>query len=375
MRKSASISASLTLVALMFAGPVGAASIVDNLDNATTNGLWGVYGSSDYHISTSSHGTTINYTSGALQPAGENGGISSNFSFNGDFTLRVHQNITGLPISSGTYFENGGPYVAQSRAASFVGPWNTSTGPVTEGSVTENGVYIGGQNYPLSSENNTIEIKRVGDAIFESIAPTGTNNFTQLYSAAGDIFDGSTGLALGYFVQGATPTPSGAITYSDFSVDYGGAPTVTSVPGGPVSDPTEVSGHSIDEISGDIGGPVPESYFRFHWNGGAFNAVASLNGENPSSSFLFQLLGGESAQSTLNTSDYFIGNINFGDLVAGNYAIGLTALDPTDPAFQITFSNHISGVPEPDTWALMLVGFAVIGASVRCSRHRQLRLT
>jgi hypothetical protein len=368
MSKSVLVSASLTLLTLIFSTPSNAESIVDNLNNATTDGLWGLYGSSDYSISTGSQGVTINYTSGTVQPAGENGGIYSEFGFDGDFTLSVKQSISGLPTSSGAYFENGGPNVNQSQASSFVGPFNTITGPVTEGSVFENGVYIGSQNYPLSSEINTIKIERVGNTMFEFIAPDGTNSFTPLFSAAGDIFNGATSLTLGYFVQGTTSTPSGSITYSDFSVNYGVAPKITAIPGGSQSDPTDVPNHSIDEITGDIGGPVPESYFRFHWDGGAFNAVASLNGESPASSFLFQLLGGATAQSTLSSADYFTGNINYGDLVAGNYAIGLTALDSHDPAFQITFSTPIFGVPEPGTWSMIVAGFGGLGAVMRTRR-------
>jgi hypothetical protein len=54
-----------------------------------------------------------------------------------------------------------------------------------------------------------------------------------------------------------------------------------------------------------------------------------------------------------------------GNLTAGLYTIGITDLGPLqDPQYTITFDtaiNQIAGVPEPSTWAMMMLGFAGLG--------------
>jgi hypothetical protein len=43
----------------------------------------------------------------------------------------------------------------------------------------------------------------------------------------------------------------------------------------------------------------------------------------------------------------------------------------TAPTFNLTFSlTGVSGVPEPSTWAMMLLGFAGLGFAFRQSRRK-----
>jgi PEP-CTERM motif len=43
----------------------------------------------------------------------------------------------------------------------------------------------------------------------------------------------------------------------------------------------------------------------------------------------------------------------------------------TPPTFNLAFSlSGVSGVPEPSTWAMMLLGFAGLGFAFRQSRRR-----
>jgi hypothetical protein len=54
-----------------------------------------------------------------------------------------------------------------------------------------------------------------------------------------------------------------------------------------------------------------------------------------------------------------------GDLAAGYYTVGIIELaSAEDPAFVFQFEtplSQIANVPEPSTWAMMLLGFAGLG--------------
>jgi hypothetical protein len=177
-------------------------------------------------------------------------------------------------------------------------------------------------------------------------------------------------------VQGTMPVSSAAIVYKNFSVVYGSdasLPNVVSgVLGGSASNPEELPANNVDEITVSIGTDVPESFFRFHWNGGAFESVANLTGADPSSTYEFELLGGPGGSAILDSADSFQGNISFANLAAGNYAIGISTTAGTDPTYYIDFAAPISGVPESSTWAMMLVGFVGLGfAGSRASRRSE----
>jgi hypothetical protein len=372
----------LTLVALGLTGSftstraAHADTIADNFNTATLDSNWGVFGGSNYTVSTGANGLNIQYSSTFPNPAGTDGGVFSTFEFDGNFTVRVAEDISGMPVvNAPLVFVNGGPLASEQNASSFVGPFN-SPGPTTQGSVFENGVYIGGQNYNLSSEVNTILIQRVGDTIFESIAPSGSNNFTQIYSASGAIFLGPTNLDLGLFVQGANPVSNASVVYHNLSIVYGADPSlpsvVSGVTGGTASDPAALPGQSVGEITGSIGPAAPQDFFKFHWNGGAFNSVANLVGADPSSTYDFELLGGPGGSAVLDSADYFEGTIFYNDLAAGDYAIGISATSAQDPTYYIDFTTPVAGaVPEPSTWAMMLVGVSGLGLLGFCSPRRR----
>ena len=54
-----------------------------------------------------------------------------------------------------------------------------------------------------------------------------------------------------------------------------------------------------------------------------------------------------------------------GDLAAGYYTVGILELaSAEDPSFVFRFEtplSQIANVPEPSTWAMMLLGFASLG--------------
>lgn len=67
---------------------------------------------------------------------------------------------------------------------------------------------------------------------------------------------------------------------------------------------------------------------------------------------------------------YAISNLTLG---AGQYTINLAGTAKPDAAWQGTLKfNLAGGVPEPATWAMMLIGFGMMGATVR---HRRAKAT
>lgn len=54
-------------------------------------------------------------------------------------------------------------------------------------------------------------------------------------------------------------------------------------------------------------------------------------------------------------------------LPRGRFTIGLLATHPLDPEFQIKFMTPVgrAAVPEPSSWARMIVGFGLAGAGLR----------
>jgi hypothetical protein len=66
-----------------------------------------------------------------------------------------------------------------------------------------------------------------------------------------------------------------------------------------------------------------------------------------------------------NAYTYAIANLNLG---AGTYQINLAGTAPPGTTFQ--GQVNFNAVPEPATWALMLIGFGVMGASMRRRKTR-----
>jgi hypothetical protein len=147
--------------------------------------------------------------------------------------------------------------------------------------------------------------------------------------------------------------------------------SIWTAPGSLSSDsPLVLTGGAINEITGDIGGSVLGSFYQFHWNGGAFGTTAYLAGNDidPSSTFYFKLLGsGVDQVAALDQGDGFFGALNVSDLPAGDYTIGLSG-DGADPVYYINFGTPVQGVPEPTTWAMVLMGFIGVGGILRRQR-------
>jgi len=62
-----------------------------------------------------------------------------------------------------------------------------------------------------------------------------------------------------------------------------------------------------------------------------------------------------------------------GALGAGTYSVWLQEISPTpqgtNPRLPFSFAFIVSGVPEPSTWAMMLLGFGAMGLALRSQRR------
>lgn len=89
----------------------------------------------------------------------------------------------------------------------------------------------------------------------------------------------------------------------------------------------------------------------------------TISGGTLSSALTF---GGPTLNGTAWT--YALSNLTLG---AGDYTINLAGMANPDAAWQGTVKfNLAGGVPEPATWGLMLLGFGLVGGSMRRRRAR-----
>jgi len=95
-------------------------------------------------------------------------------------------------------------------------------------------------------------------------------------------------------------------------------------------------------------------------SGQNFFTVNSMNSDGDNHAYLAAFAGGLVGSSLVPASDYF----GFED-VAANQGSDLNYLDD-----QIFAKSGIVSVPEPATWALMLIGAGMIGAGLRLVRRK-----
>ena len=167
-------------------------------------------------------------------------------------------------------------------------------------------------------------------------------------------------------------------TYAAFTTIAGPSPPVTlsNIEGGTPTNPVPlpVVGR-IGQLTGTIGDAGATDYFQFFWSGGQFQASASLIGADPKSSFQFQLYDSKFLllqDFQLDASNGFAWTMGQ-YLPRGLFTVGLLANQFIDPEFTITFHTPVQGVgavPEPSTWAMLILGFAGVGASLRAQRRQ-----
>ena len=223
---------------------------------------------------------------------------------------------------------------------------------------------------PISSSTVTYTLSRVGDD-FNAYVSTGAG-YVNVVSLTGPAVSGAMALSMGVRgVPGVNATET--TTFQNFSFSTVVSPDLTNFYGGSASDPVMLPATPVGSVSASIGSGTPDSdYYSFYWKGGTFSASVGV----PDASFLpsppsysFELCDGSSCQDVIeqtvaNSSNAWSSSLG-GDLAPGMYTIGIAEVSGIgDPMYTINFASPISqiiNVPEPSTWAMILVGFAGLG--------------
>ena len=109
----------------------------------------------------------------------------------------------------------------------------------------------------------------------------------------------------------------------------------------------------------------PQNFVSFYWaSTGPDNTVSFPGGSNPSQ-FLFVANGCDLAPACGNPLDRYI-TFDFSNLGGAN-VVEFRAFNENEDFHVLNFSG---AVPEPSTWAMMLIGFAGLGFAFRHSRRK-----
>lgn len=173
-----------------------------------------------------------------------------------------------------------------------------------------------------------------------------------------------------YSSQGSFQTNAGATTTENFA------------------DAVLVPGLTIISSTGSIGGglfndrlaPGDDTIFSFSSGQSAFGGIFDLSpgGSGLGLSFTLGLLGGGTEMLTQELANSctscFFGFTSTNPFVSvslnsGNQGGVAETYNLND--LQFAAAAPVGAVPEPSTWALMLLGFGFIGAAVRSSKRRQ----
>ena len=180
-----------------------------------------------------------------------------------------------------------------------------------------------------------------------------------------------TGLTATLDMQTADPNPLVGM-YATWWSGLAATPQVISgIEGGTPNAPVILPPGSIGSISASIsGGGSPTDFYGFDWRGGLFQTTAAVTGADPRATFDYELL--DSSHNVIDDLTLDAAN-GFSDLMSldlnrGQYIIGLATTSAYDPQYTLTFNTPL-GVPEPSSWAMMLLGAGALGASIR--KHRR----
>jgi len=186
-----------------------------------------------------------------------------------------------------------------------------------------------------------------------------------------------TGASASYQIQSDGLRPIGGLVFGYLNSIAATPQVLSDFQGGSPDAPVLLPAGSIGEITGKIGGDYPpESFYGFDWGGGLFQTEVTVTGAAPSDVFDLKLFADPGAllrDVTLNPANNFDALMTVDSLAPGHYKIGLSDSGGVDPSFSLRFLTPVGlgAVPEPQTWAMMLLGFAFVGGAMRSIRRRK----
>jgi hypothetical protein len=300
--------------------------------------------------------------------------LASSLSTHNGLYLPVTGDFTAPVTSTVSEYAGGGFYADFNKGYAGIG-YSSNVVYVNYGFGLGN---VAPLNQPASLSEIAVQLSRSG-ANLDLAASIDGGGFQTLYSLTGTSVLGPTGFDLtGYGTPGLATTST--TTYTDFEIENYAPSSVSGVTGGTSSSPVPLPSSTVGSVSGDIGGPGgPDSdYFSFYWQGGNFAAsvgVPNADVLNPPASYEFDLFAGPSCSAdpvcktvSADPSNNYENELISDNLAAGSYTVGIILEgDSPDPTYSVMFSTPVIGgsvspaVPEPSTWAMMLLGFAWLG--------------
>jgi hypothetical protein len=311
-------------------------------------------------------GYSQNATTNQLTITGTNLPVQSNsFAFDpasisGDFTATVQSSVTN---TGGTNFGASTPLgyaEVGTYSAGGVLSTNFNYGPSNGSQIVINGPSV-------SPHQLTEQLSRMGDTLTGWVTVGSTQ--TQIFSVASTTFVGPENLAVSAF-GGPGSTFSG--TFTNLTVTTFAPTAVTGVNGGTASQPVALPANTICSVTGNVGSAP--AFFSFYWQGGTFQAQVGVPFPTqvlPSEAVEFELCGGASCGSVIETAVANLGDgwqsSLSGYLAPGYYTTEVILQGAVDPEYSVDFTTPVVGgsipgaVPEPSTWAMLLIGFAAVG--------------
>lgn len=279
----------------------------------------------------------------------------------GDFTTQV--TVAASPNTVGQlyadFFSGGYAGIGYSNGSSFgqygFGDQNIRTGDT-----------------PASSPV-VLRLSRSGDTFTAGFFDAGSGGFRTVTQLTGSNVTGQFGMDLSVYGFTGQSAP-GSVVYSNFNIVHV-APTDVSLAGGAADAPTAL-GSGVSSVSGDIGGDAGTAdFYSFNWQGGLFSAIGDVLHASEPNYYDFQLCSGAFCSAGKKLSDVVLdGGNSWRDAISASLAPGLYTIGLTqngtgpDPTFNIIFATP-AAIPEPTTWAMMLVGFGGLGAMLRRAKR------